>query len=143
MTQIVDVIVPALLPVPSTPHNSSRSVTSLVTPMNLSPPLPSSSDISRYLEYASKKLGVCSAKNYISPLKWKSYRPDILSQAPNSDLAGLGILPGDIIRLKNGSDRWWKKQKQNQAHEDDLDASFSNQGGFTSRWEPQQNNEDD
>jgi hypothetical protein len=45
-------------------------------------------------------------------LKHKSYGPDILSQVPDSDLAGLGIPPGDIIRLKNGSGGWWKKQKQ-------------------------------
>ena len=86
---------------------------------------------------------MCSAQAFVSPLKHKSYGADILSQVPDSDLAGLRIPPGDIIRLKNGSDGWWKKQKQNQAHEDDLDASFSNQGGSTSRWEPQQNNDDD
>jgi hypothetical protein len=143
MTQMVDVIVPASVPAPSMPHNSSRSATSLITPTNLSPPLPTSSDILQYLKYASEKLGVRSAENYVSLLKWKSYGPDILSQVPNSDLAGLGIPPGDIIRLKNGSDRWWKKQKKNQAHEDDLDASLSNQGGSISRWELPQNNEDD
>ena len=82
------------------------------------------------------KLGGCSAENYVFSLKWKSYGPDILSQVPNFDLAGLGIPPGDIIRLKNSSDRWWKKQKQNWAHEDDLDSHFSNQGGSMSEQEP-------
>ena len=49
-----------------------------------------------------------------------------------------------LLDLKiNGSDRWWKKQKQNQAHEDDLDSHFSNQGGSMSGQEPGQNNEDD
>src|ERR1700729_3382362 len=44
MTRMVDAIVPASVPVPSTPRNSiSRSATSLATPANLSPPLPASS----------------------------------------------------------------------------------------------------
>jgi hypothetical protein len=106
MTRMVD----AIIPVPATPRN--RSATEHPSPANPSPPLPSPSDISRYLNHASEKLGVRSAQAFVSPLKRKSYGPDILSQVPDSDLAGLGIPPGDIIRLKNGSEGWWKKQKQ-------------------------------
>ena len=103
-------MVDAIILVPATPRN--RSSTELPSPVNPSPPLPSPSDISQYLNHASEKLGVCSAQAFVSPLKWRSYGPNILSQVPDSDLAGLGIPLGDIIRLKNGSEGWWKKQKQ-------------------------------
>jgi hypothetical protein len=84
------------------------------SPVDSSSPIPSPSDISQYLTYASEKLGVRSAQDFISPLKRKSYGPDILSEVPDSDLADLEIPPGDIIRLKRGSKGWWKKKKRDQ-----------------------------
>jgi hypothetical protein len=119
---MVDALIPGS--VPTTPHSSA---TELPSPVNSSPPLPSPSDISRYLNYASEKLGVRSAQAFVSPLKRKSYGPDILSQVPDSDLAGLGIPPGDIIRLKNGSEGWWKKQKQAGDKGPDTNSFFNEQ----------------
>jgi hypothetical protein len=107
MTRMVDAIVPAS---GTTTPSSGRPASSV----DSSPPIPSPLDISRYLTYASEKLGVHSARDFISPLKRKSYGPDILSEVPDSDLADLGIPPGDIIRLKKGSEGWWKKKKRDQ-----------------------------
>jgi hypothetical protein len=107
MTRMVDAIVPAS-------GTATLSSGRPASPVESSPPIPSPSDISCYLTYASEKLGVRSAQDFISPLKRKSYGPDILSEVPDSDLADLGIPPGDIIQLKKGSEGWWKKKKRDQ-----------------------------
>jgi hypothetical protein len=104
-------MVDAIVPASGTATPSSGRPAS---PVDSSPPIPSPSDISQYFTYASEKLGVCSAQNFISPLKRKSYGPDILSEVPDSDLADLGIPPGDIIWLKKGSEGWWKRKKRDQ-----------------------------
>jgi len=64
-------------------------------------------------------------------------------KSPIQILLALEIPPGDILDSKNGSDRWWKKQKQNWAHEDNLDSHFSNQEDRQAGRSPWQNNEDD
>jgi hypothetical protein len=104
---MVDAIVPAL-------ETATLSSGRPASPVDSSPPIPSPLDISRYLTYASEKLGVRSAQDFISPLKRKSDGPDILSEVPDSDLADLGIPPRDIIWLKKGSEGWWKKKKRDQ-----------------------------
>jgi hypothetical protein len=63
------------------------------SPVDSSPPISSPLDISQYLTYASEKLGVHLAWDFISPLKRKSYGLDILSEVLDSDLADLGIPP--------------------------------------------------
>ena len=50
-----------------------------------------------------------NASSYESPLAQKRYGPDILSHVLDNELSGseVGIPPGDVIRLKEGSTRWW------------------------------------
>lgn len=49
------------------------------------------------------------ASNFLSPLSRKHYGPDVLADVPNAELSGedIAIPPGDVIRLKRASTKWW------------------------------------
>lgn len=90
---------------PQTPtHTRSSSITSRVSE---SPTLPTPTQLTRFLTHAEVKLGVLDALSYESPLRHKRYGPDILHRVPDSALEDLGLLPGDVIRLKEGVVAWW------------------------------------
>ncbi|KAK6978300.1 hypothetical protein R3P38DRAFT_2442459, partial [Favolaschia claudopus] len=72
-----------------------------------SPPVPTPSKLSRYLEHAETKLGVSDARMFETGLRENGYGPDILHLVDNKDLEGLGISKGNIIRLKAGAQNWW------------------------------------
>ncbi|KAJ7049322.1 hypothetical protein C8F01DRAFT_1002497 [Mycena amicta] len=74
---------------------------------DMSPPTNTPSKLHSYLLHAKAKLGVPDALKYERDLTREGYGPDILHQVEDSKLAGLGIRMGDVIRLKNGAQRWW------------------------------------
>lgn len=71
--------------------------------------VPSPSDVPRFLQYCEDELGIAGAMAYQSPLSRKRYGPDILADVTDEDLSkdDVGIPPGDVIRLKRGSVKWW------------------------------------
>ncbi|KAK6993088.1 hypothetical protein R3P38DRAFT_3288503 [Favolaschia claudopus] len=87
---------------PSTPQKS-LSTQSLVPNVVNSPPVPTPSKLSRYLEHAETKLGVSNARMFETDLRENGYGPDILHLVDNKDLEGLGISKGNVIRLKAGA----------------------------------------
>lgn len=115
VTALVSAIKPGLVtpsrqaPAPSESH--PIHATQLVTPSKPSEIaenlIPSPSDLTRFLDYASTNLGVRNAKDFESPLRRKGYGPDILPQVSDSALTALGITEGDVLRLKHGSTAWW------------------------------------
>jgi len=87
------------------------------------PLIPSPSDISRFLKHASTTLRVCNALDFESPLRHKGFGPDILPDIDSSALVALGISEGDVLRLKNGSRKWWNGPNVKRKHSkvDDMD----------------------
>jgi hypothetical protein len=85
--------------------------------------------ISRFLKHASSKLGVRNALDFESPLCRKGYGPDILPDIADSELVALRISEGDVIRLKNGSRRWWNgpdaKRKFNEVDDNNFFPQLS------------------
>ena len=72
-----------------------------------SPPIPSPSHLICYLKHAEAHLGVNNTLLYRSSLENNGIGPDILPDVEDKFLTDLGILPGDVIRLKKGSTAWW------------------------------------
>ena len=72
-----------------------------------SPPIPSPSQLARYLQYAEANLGVRHALSYKPALEMHRIGPDILPNVDDKLLSNLGISAGDSIRLKKGSVAWW------------------------------------
>jgi len=72
-----------------------------------SPPVPSPTQIARYLRYAETNLGVKYASSYKAALEMHGFGPDILPEVDAKALSDLGIPAGDVIRLKKGSMAWW------------------------------------
>ncbi len=77
------------------------------TPPTLSPTKNTPSKLYRFLVHAQESLGVSNATGYEVELASKGYGPDILSLVNEKDLVGCGITPGDAIRLKCGTSKWW------------------------------------
>ena len=75
----------------------------------LSPLIPSLSDLGQFLKFSEEKLGIMDASAYQSPLACKHYSSNILSRVPNEELssAEVGIPPDDVIGLKEGNIKWW------------------------------------
>ncbi|KAI6025200.1 hypothetical protein BKA83DRAFT_4491946 [Pisolithus microcarpus] len=100
-------------PTPSTPCLSS--IPSPVTPTqavqgaaeNPSPPVPSPSQLSRFLHHAETNLGVHNATQFEESLKLQGIGPDILAEVDDKVLTDAGISIGNIIRLKCGCMAWW------------------------------------
>lgn len=61
----------------------------------------------RFLEHAEKDLGVAGATFFHYSMEDKGYGPDILHEVPDSDLKGIGIKPGDVLRLKRDAPLWF------------------------------------
>lgn len=83
-----------------------------------SPPVPSPSDIPRFLKFAETKLGVKAAMVWASPMKRRSYGPDILKAVSDKDLLELGMAHGDVLRLKRGTTKWWGSQEAKRKYAD-------------------------
>jgi hypothetical protein len=73
-----------------------------------SPPIHSPNQLTRFLQYAETSLGVPDALSYQDILEQKGIGPDVFHDFDNKFYADLGILPGDIVRLKKDSGSWWK-----------------------------------
>ena len=82
-----------------TPQNSSAS--------KQSPARPSPSQLARFLHHCKDDLGIPDVSIYESPLRQKSYGPDILHKVDNKALEDLGIFPRNIIRLKDAVIPWY------------------------------------
>ncbi|KIK18458.1 hypothetical protein PISMIDRAFT_14367 [Pisolithus microcarpus 441] len=84
-----------------------------------SPPIPSPSQVVRYLQYTETNLGVRHVLSYRSAFELHGIRPDVLPDVDDKFLAGLGLSAGDAIHLKRGSIAWWNspnaKRKQSNA----------------------------
>ena len=65
-----------------------------------SPPIPSPSKLSRFLEYAKTDLHIRNAKEYQAALEQHKLGPDVLPFASEKLLLEIGIPAGDIIRLQ-------------------------------------------
>lgn len=80
-------------PTPATPqHSPVRNTPTLLT---------------RFLRDCEDDFGISGATLYESPLRRKSYGPDILHRVSDSALEGIGIPAGDVIRLKDASLPWY------------------------------------
>jgi hypothetical protein len=91
--------VPATPSSSHTPQNSSAS--------KQSPTRPSPSQLACFLRHCEDDLGISDASIYESPLRQKSYGPDILHKVDNKALEDIGISLGNIIRLKDAVIPWY------------------------------------
>ena len=64
-----------------------------------------------YLQFAKIDLEVPHALSYQAVLKQKGIGPNIFNNFSDKFYTDLGILPGDVIRLKKGSESWWKEHQ--------------------------------
>lgn len=94
--------------VPSTPVTPTRPHTDVFD----SSPVPSPTQIPRYLAYAEAKLGIANAKKLAPEFISKGWGPDILTSVPLSDIkekvSAVGGTEGDALRLQINSTKWWK-----------------------------------
>ncbi|KAI6033484.1 hypothetical protein BKA83DRAFT_4120971 [Pisolithus microcarpus] len=107
---------------PATPCTPSRNPVAAPS----SPPIPSPSQLTRFLQYAETNLGVRYAMSYKSILEMHRIGPDILLDVDDKLLSEFGISAGDAIRLKKGSMAWWNgpdaKRKRSDASASAEDA---------------------
>lgn len=94
--------VPSKLPSTPTRHRASSSVSSKHSPTRNTP-----SKLSRFLEYAEAHLGVENASSHEERLRLQGFGPDIIHLVDDAALKDVGFTPGDVIRLKQHSQRWW------------------------------------
>lgn len=86
-----------------TPQKSKpTAVTPPLSPVRNTPTL-----LTRFLRDCEDELGISNATLYESPLRRKSYGPDILHRVSDTALESIGIPAGDIIRLKDASLPWY------------------------------------
>ena len=90
-----------------TRSTTPTSTPSLAAQTDGSPVRPTPTKLPQFLEHARDKLGVPNALQYEDELVAKGYGPDILHLVSDESLQNIGILPGDVIRLKGGSVAWW------------------------------------
>ena len=111
--------IPAVSSPPKTPVRctSERST---------SPPVPSPSQLLRFLKFAETELHVVNATVYERRLAAQHIGPDILSKIDDKVLtAEIGIPTGDIIRLKRGSTIWWNGPNAKRKRSDTGQSSAS------------------
>ncbi|KAJ7114734.1 hypothetical protein C8R44DRAFT_629898, partial [Mycena epipterygia] len=101
--------------IPSTPKHNDRDRE--IATAN-SPVVPTPSKLPRYLDHASKNLGVTTALNFESPMRQNGYGPDILHLLAAEALVELGMTRGDALRLKAGAQDWWKGPNAKRKRED-------------------------
>jgi hypothetical protein len=53
---------------------------------------------------------------YEAKLSAKGYGPDILHLVSDESLCNIGLLPGDVIRMKGGSAAWWNSADAKRKH---------------------------
>ena len=90
-------------PTPQTPPPQAKVAETTMS----SPPIPSPTQLVRYLKYAETSLGVHHVLSYKSALELHGIGPDILPNVDDKLLSDLSISAGDSIRLKKGSIAWW------------------------------------
>ncbi|KAJ7606532.1 hypothetical protein FB45DRAFT_1068431 [Roridomyces roridus] len=88
--------------VPATPARTAHHASPA------SPALPTPSKLPRFLEYASRELGVPNARQFEFAMNENGYGPDILHRLEDRDLTDLGMTKGDAMRLKAGAAAWWE-----------------------------------
>jgi hypothetical protein len=88
------------------------------------PLIPSPSNIPHFLKHASTVLGVHHALKFESPLRCKGYGPDILPDVDDSAFMALGISVGNVLHLKNGSQKWWNGPDVKHKFDEDANNSF-------------------
>lgn len=69
------------------------------------------SKLTRFLE-AAENNGIPGVHSYHLSLSLKGYGSDIMYLVNTSDLIGVGVSPGDAIRLKEYALRWWTEECQ-------------------------------
>lgn len=74
-----------------------------------SSPLPSLTQLKRFLLYAETNLKVRNASQYEDELDLRGIGPDVLVDMPQHILSEVGIPIGDIIHLKKASVAWWNR----------------------------------
>lgn len=118
------------VPVPNPPITGATAGSTPVTPTRNrvttintaeSPPVPSPSQLPRFLIHAERKLGVTNAISHQFSLAAKGYGPDVIHHLDNSALVELGFTPGDAIRLKAGSIKWWNGPDAKRKRDSDND----------------------
>ncbi|KAJ7729561.1 hypothetical protein B0H16DRAFT_1330360, partial [Mycena metata] len=72
-----------------------------------SPVIPTPSKLPRFLEHASKSLGISSAPDLESLMRRNGFGPDILHLINDKEFLDMGMVKGDVIRLKAGAQTWW------------------------------------
>lgn len=108
------------------------------------------SDVTLYLHFAQKRLGVQDALNYEAALQEAAFGPDILSKVSLLQLTELGIKTGDAVRLREHAETWWNaeaRKSRKRALQVDKDSEMQQQkrarvyyqttykGGGGKRWE--------
>ncbi|KAJ7355940.1 hypothetical protein DFH08DRAFT_803871 [Mycena albidolilacea] len=89
--------------VPSTPKGAR------LEPAAQSPPIPSPTKLTRFLQHAETKLGVMNALSFEPMMLRNGYGPDIMHLIEDKDLMEqCGMTKGDALRLKAGATGWWK-----------------------------------
>ncbi|KAK6969269.1 hypothetical protein R3P38DRAFT_3502227 [Favolaschia claudopus] len=114
---------------PSTPQKSSHTESHVPDVVN-SPPVPTPSKLSKYLEHAETKLGVSNTRMFETGLRENGYGPDILHLVDNKDPEGLGISKGNVIRLKAGAQNWWKSSDAKRKRTESESAGNSGTAGI-------------
>jgi hypothetical protein len=116
-------------PTPSTPENKS-SLAALES--KSAPPSPlhnTPSKLTCFLKYAQEHLGVEDATGYEDKFRAHGYGPDILHLVENSALERIGLLEGDIIRLKQNALRWWNLESESNKRKRTASGSNEVRGG--------------
>ena len=97
------------LPLPSTPgpiiHNRLASHSANTPPAIFNTP----SKLERFLQ-AAERSGIPGVVSFHSVLSEKGYGPDIMHLVGVEELAKIGMLPGDALRLKDYASKWWNNK---------------------------------
>jgi len=91
----------------SIPVTPSSTCTAPSTTSRHSPAHPTPSQLKRFLHHCEDDLGILNVMQYESPLRRKSYGPDILHKVDDKALEDIGISAGNVIRLKDAAIPWY------------------------------------
>ena len=72
------------------------------------------SKLERFLR-AAERNGIPGVVSFCSVLSEKGYGPDIMHLVNISELADIGMPPGDAIRLKEYASKWWMDERRHAA----------------------------